>query len=54
MGPFMRWTPKLVAERASDPPPRRVLDMRQSWSFRHRIRQRFPKCHITGLDWVPL
>jgi len=52
MGPFMALDAKLVAERASDPPPRRVLDIAASHGlFGIAFGQRFPKCHITGLDW---
>jgi len=51
MGPFMALDAKLVAERASDP-PRRVLDIAASHGlFGIAFGQRFPKCHITGLDW---
>src|SRR5258706_458807 len=52
MGRFMALDAKLVAERASDPPPRRVLDIAASHGlFGIAFGQRFPKCHITGLDW---
>jgi 2-polyprenyl-3-methyl-5-hydroxy-6-metoxy-1,4-benzoquinol methylase len=52
MGPFMTLDAKLVAEQASDPSPRRVLDIAASHGlFGIAFGQRFPKCHITGLDW---
>ena len=52
MGPFMEFDAKLVAEHASDPPPRRVLDIAASHGlFGLAFGRRFPDCHITGLDW---
>ena len=52
MGPFMELDAKLVADHASDPPPRRVLDIAASHGVLGlAFGRRFPDCHITGLDW---
>jgi len=52
MGPFMQLDAKLVADHASDPPPRRVLDISASHGlFGLAFGQRFPDCRVTGLDW---
>jgi O-methyltransferase domain/Dimerisation domain len=51
MGPFMQLDAKLVAEHAGGE-PRRVLDISASHGlFGIAFGQRFPECHITGLDW---
>ena len=52
MGPFMALDAKLVVDHASDPPPRRVLDISASHGvFGIAFGRRFPDCHVTGLDW---
>jgi 2-polyprenyl-3-methyl-5-hydroxy-6-metoxy-1,4-benzoquinol methylase len=52
MAPFMALDAKLVVDHASDPPPRRVLDVSASHGvFGLAFGRRFPDCHITGLDW---
>jgi len=52
MGPFMALDAQLVADHASDPPPRRVLDISASHGlFGLAFGRRFPDCHVTGLDW---
>src|SRR5262245_57951492 len=52
MGPFMELDAKLVADHASDPLPRRVLDIAASHGvFGLAFGRRFLDCHVTGLDW---
>jgi len=52
MAPFMALDAKLVTDYASDPPPRRVLDISASHGlFGLAFGRRFPDCRVTGLDW---
>ena len=49
MAPFMELDAKLVVDHASDPPPRRVLDISASHgAFGLAFGRRFPDCRMTA------
>src|SRR5262249_51448604 len=49
MGPFMAPDAEMVAEHASDPAPKKVLDIAASHGlYGIAFGRRFPECHVTG------